>query len=205
MFSRPRHVLHLKRHVHRCSTTRSPPLYALPTRSYAPSKSGSSFCRTLYFRSILKLISHLWLTLNPLTCRIWWAPNNVSRWQMGFNSAFKGLILPSGSFLHVSPPNLRCTSPLHHVCSCPANLILWSVHPNSICWAVQTKVAFNMPFSPVSCYSTLFSPNILVRSPMCKILSIRPSFNVRGQFHNHTTQQANMYGGRSQWKGCVQN
>ena len=33
-----------------------------------------------------------WLTLIPLTCRIWWAPNNASRWQMGFNSAFKGLI-----------------------------------------------------------------------------------------------------------------
>ena len=24
--------------------------------------------------------------------RIWWAPNNASKWQMGFNSAFKGLI-----------------------------------------------------------------------------------------------------------------
>jgi len=31
------------------------------------------------------------LTLNPLTWRIWWAPNNASKWQMGFNSAFKGL------------------------------------------------------------------------------------------------------------------
>jgi len=27
-----------------------------------------------------------------LTWRIWWAPNNASKWQMGFNSAFKGLI-----------------------------------------------------------------------------------------------------------------
>jgi hypothetical protein len=25
--------------------------------------------------------------------RIWWAPNNASKWQMGFNSAFKGLII----------------------------------------------------------------------------------------------------------------
>jgi len=25
------------------------------------------------------------LTLNPLTWKIWWAPNNASRWQMGFN------------------------------------------------------------------------------------------------------------------------
>jgi hypothetical protein len=31
------------------------------------------------------------LTLTLLTWRIWWAPNNVSKWQMGFNSAFKGL------------------------------------------------------------------------------------------------------------------
>jgi len=33
------------------------------------------------------------LTLNPLTSRIWWTPNNASKWQMGFNSAFKGLIV----------------------------------------------------------------------------------------------------------------
>ena len=32
------------------------------------------------------------LTLNPLTWKIWRAPNNASNWQMGFNSAFKGLI-----------------------------------------------------------------------------------------------------------------
>jgi len=32
-----------------------------------------------------------YLTLNPLTWKIWWVPNNDSRWQMGFNSAFKGL------------------------------------------------------------------------------------------------------------------
>jgi hypothetical protein len=31
------------------------------------------------------------LTLILLTWRIWWAPNNARRWQMGFNSAFKGL------------------------------------------------------------------------------------------------------------------
>jgi hypothetical protein len=37
--------------------------------------------------------SNLWicLTLTPLMWRIWWAPNNASRWQMGFNSEFKGL------------------------------------------------------------------------------------------------------------------
>jgi len=32
------------------------------------------------------------VTLILLTWRIWWAPNNASKWQMGFNSAFKGVI-----------------------------------------------------------------------------------------------------------------
>jgi len=41
------------------------------------------FKRDLFFR--------VKLTLNPLTWKIWWAPNNASRWQMGFNLAFKGL------------------------------------------------------------------------------------------------------------------
>jgi len=31
------------------------------------------------------------LTLNPLTWKIWWAPNNAGKWQMGFNSMFKVL------------------------------------------------------------------------------------------------------------------
>ena len=31
------------------------------------------------------------LTLILLTWKIWWAPNNASKCQMGFNSAFKGL------------------------------------------------------------------------------------------------------------------
>jgi len=31
------------------------------------------------------------LTLILQTWRIWWVPNNASKWQMGFNSEFKGL------------------------------------------------------------------------------------------------------------------
>jgi hypothetical protein len=31
------------------------------------------------------------LTLILLTWRIWWARNNASKWQMGFNSVFKGV------------------------------------------------------------------------------------------------------------------
>ena len=36
----------------------------------------------------------LYLTLTLLKWKIWWAPNNISRWQMGFNSAFKWLWSP---------------------------------------------------------------------------------------------------------------
>jgi hypothetical protein len=32
-------------------------------------------------------------TLILLTWRIWWASNNASKWQMGFNLAFKGLLI----------------------------------------------------------------------------------------------------------------
>jgi len=33
------------------------------------------------------------LALFLLMWRIWWAPNNASKWQMGFNSGFEGLIM----------------------------------------------------------------------------------------------------------------
>jgi hypothetical protein len=37
--------------------------------------------------------SFLFLTLILLTWRIWRASNNASKWQMGFNAAFKGLTM----------------------------------------------------------------------------------------------------------------
>jgi len=43
------------------------------------------------YYELLIILSFTLLTLILLTWRIWWAPNNASRWQMGFNSAFKGL------------------------------------------------------------------------------------------------------------------
>ena len=56
------------------------------------------------------------LTLNPLTCRIWWIPNNASKWQMGFNSAFKGLISASHLWLGLQYGIYFCLFPdqFHH-------------------------------------------------------------------------------------------
>jgi hypothetical protein len=57
---------------------------------WEPSKKQRSFgnWRALD-RKVFSLFSSLTLIL--LTWRIWWASNNASRWQMEFNSVFKGL------------------------------------------------------------------------------------------------------------------
>jgi hypothetical protein len=44
-----------------------------------------NFCRLVRYPKIWTL------TLYLLTWRIWWAPNNASKGQVGYNSAFKGL------------------------------------------------------------------------------------------------------------------
>jgi hypothetical protein len=45
----------------------------------------------LWFSCFYNFFYHSPLTLILLMWKIWWAPNNASRWQMGFNSVFKGL------------------------------------------------------------------------------------------------------------------
>ena len=51
------------------------------------------------------------LTLTLLTWRIWWAPNNASKWRMGFNSAFKGLNQSAvdGIFYHIVKVKVKVT------------------------------------------------------------------------------------------------
>jgi hypothetical protein len=73
------------------------------------------FWNVVYFlRPIFKslIVDYLifWLTLNPLTWKIWWAPNNVRKWQMGFNSAFGGLFI-------FTSPILTFLCKFHAVCS----------------------------------------------------------------------------------------
>ena len=41
-----------------------------------------------------------YLTLYLLTWRVWWAPNNASKGQMGFNLAFKGLRYKISKYIH---------------------------------------------------------------------------------------------------------
>ena len=41
------------------------------------------------------------LTFTLLMWRIWWAPNNVCKWRVGFNSAFKALITKKKNLLRL--------------------------------------------------------------------------------------------------------
>ena len=52
----------------------------------------SSLCQdTRNEGNFRQIPSDMFLTLTLLTWRIWWTPTNASKWQMKFNSAFKGL------------------------------------------------------------------------------------------------------------------
>ena len=69
-------------------------LHAKPDKMHFLSRFPLYFKSNIIFSSQQRVLlfgfSHS-LTLTPLTWRIWWAPNNTSRWQMGFKLAFKGL------------------------------------------------------------------------------------------------------------------
>ena len=97
------------------------PVYAspLPHTRYMPRPSHSS---RFYYPNNIGWAEYRSLTLNPLTWKIWWAPNNASKWQMGFSSAFKGLSSSLCSFLH-SP----VTSPLLGI-----NILLSTLFSNTL-------------------------------------------------------------------------
>jgi len=61
------------------------PKYLVPRQSVTKSPFSSFTTLVLGRKPFLTFILLMW--------RIWWALNNASKWQMGFNSAFKGLTL----------------------------------------------------------------------------------------------------------------
>jgi hypothetical protein len=68
------------------------------------------------------------LTLILLTWRIWWTPNNASKWQKGFNSAFKELNATSQAVQTLQLTDLRSAGTLGPVtgCSLPNVSRQWS-------------------------------------------------------------------------------
>jgi hypothetical protein len=75
------------------------------------------------------------LTLNPLTWKILWAPNNASRWMMGFNLAFKGLIMPERSngrkWPYAQPSSLHCV---------PSERTKWLLNVCIFKWKRETNI-----------------------------------------------------------------
>jgi len=53
---------------------------------------------------IINQLVYSFLTLNLLTTTIAASPSNAGKWQMGFNSAFKGLKHDKQQFLHDELP-----------------------------------------------------------------------------------------------------
>jgi hypothetical protein len=81
-----------------------------PVRLHGPlnQKTVILNLNTLHFPWWIQMNIPCDLTLILLTWRIWWAPNNVSRWQMGFNSAFKGLTLYFGQCTIIRYTRIYC-------------------------------------------------------------------------------------------------
>jgi len=75
------------------------------------------------------------LTLNPLTWKKRWAPNNAGSWQMGFNSAFKALkhlkserILPATSEQAGFGSSVLCILPANRPSQlCLACTLVWAL------------------------------------------------------------------------------
>jgi len=110
---------------------------------------------------VSKLITYLtpWmrqsslLTLTLLTWRLWWALNNASRWQMGFNSAFKGLIrlgkqvfVFHGAFRFTDSPGNKILSGLNLICT--LTKCLSSVLKFRVTFVFRSPVSFFHSGSP---------------------------------------------------------
>ena len=141
------------------------------------------------------------LTLILLTWRKWRTPNNASKWQMGFNSAFKGLILSthlclgllSGLFLSgfhtktlytsvLSPCTLHA-QPISFFSDFITRTILgeqYGLLSSSLCSFLH---------SPVT--SPLLGPNILLSTLFSNTLNLRFSSKWATKFHTHSKHRQN--------------
>jgi len=117
------------------------------------------------------------LTLILLTWRIWWAPNNASIWQMGFNSVLEGLI-------HITVYILVVLKETEQIC--PLNLC-FSKHQRHILnvggqgtiqWAPNTLRVFNFIHTTDPTATILsMSPPILIFTHVNSQTPLRAHFS----------------------------
>jgi hypothetical protein len=106
------------------------------------------------------------LTLIPLTWKIWWAPNNVNRWQMRFNLALKGLKKHSRLKRQFQSHSGRSPTVVTISCYNSNNTdFLWSLTVTIIMMLVRHSVCHKLIslspvcFSPILTYNKLISGN----------------------------------------------
>jgi len=92
------------------------------------------------------------LTLNPLTWKIWRASNSASKWQMRFNSAFKGLIYPSSGACD-------CVVELPHRSSCSDFAVCWRLCAAGFGWCSFSRLNHNCCASACNTGTTQNQPH----------------------------------------------
>jgi len=93
---------------------------------------------------------HWELTLILLTWRIWRAPNNASRWQMGFNLAFKGLITSQKTRVF-SNEVLRTSNCTRKTCIRITSIRVFLVWPRSCTFTCYDLVILNEKYITHNC------------------------------------------------------
>ena len=133
------------------------------------------------------------LTLSQLTWKIRWTPNNASRWQVGFNSAFKGLIyishlrlgFPGGLCPSDFPTNTLYMHYLHHTLYMPRpSHSSRFCHPNNIGPWEEIITLSLCSFFHSRVTSSLLGPSNLLSTLFSDTLSLCSSLNVGDQFQH---------------------
>ena len=138
----------------------------------SPSSSYNEKYIYIYLHKIYlyKLIMYLtYLTLTLLTWTIWRAPTNASKWQMGFNSAFKGLI----TCPYPEPARSSPCPPISNFLKIHLNSILPPI-PRSSKWPLSPQVS-----PPKPCMHLCPPPYVLHAPPIsfCSIWSPEQYFS----------------------------
>jgi len=99
------------------------------------------------------------LTLTLLMWRIWWAPNNASKWQMEFDLAFKGLsVIFIGQciviYSYITTYKMQFLSQI--ICSCKTLYMFRTVFPSII---RSSKLCVQQRYMSNNCCYLLLSGN----------------------------------------------
>ena len=124
---------------------------------YRQQTSASKF----YSHQLMHFFIQLWislLTLILLMWRIWWALNNASTWQMGFNSAFKRLKLVNEIILYYDARSNK-----HQITLCKTFVLSHSSYPKDFADLIALYLARNLDLVNKSAYTQFDIGTVLLK------------------------------------------